>query len=94
MLNYFNFELILIWFYLYKTKRPEKTIKKIPIKLRRSIYVVEDVEPGEKLTKKNLRIIRPGRGLAPKHYESILGSEVKTKIKRGTALKWEMIKKI
>ncbi len=64
------------------------------IKLRRSIYVVEDVEPGEKLTKKNLRIIRPGRGLAPKHYESILGSEVKTKIKRGTALKWEMIKKI
>lgn len=64
------------------------------IKLRRSIYVVEDAEAGDKLTKKNLRIIRPGRGLAPKYYESILGSEVKTKIKRGTALKWEMIKKI
>ena len=62
------------------------------IKLRRSIYVVEDINVGEKLTKRNIRIIRPGKGLSPKYYEDLLGREIKQKVGKGTALKWEMIK--
>ena len=73
----------------YGPTEPEKG----GLKLRRSIYVVEDIDDGEKLTERNLRIIRPGKGLAPKYYEKLLGQEVNQKIKKGTALKWEMIKK-
>ena len=73
----------------YGPTEPEKG----GIKLRRSIYVVEDVDLGEKLTEKNLRIIRPGKGLAPKYYEELLGREVNQKIKKGTALTWGMITK-
>jgi len=61
------------------------------IKLRRSIYIVRDVKEGEILTEKNLRIIRPGKGIAPKHYESLLGRKVKQKISEGSAFQWEML---
>ena len=49
------------------------------------------MEAGEIITNKNLRIIRPGKGLAPKYYEKLLGRKVKLKLKRGTALTWNMI---
>ncbi|MCS6796631.1 MAG: pseudaminic acid synthase [Raineya sp.] len=56
---------------------------------KRSIYVVQDIKAGEKLTPENIRIIRPGLGLQPKYYEVLLGKTVKKDLKRGTALKWE-----
>lgn len=58
---------------------------------RRSLYIVEDVEAGEKLTKENVRCIRPGFGLKPKYYSSVLGKTAKLKLAKGTALDWEMI---
>ena len=39
------------------------------LKYRRSIYLTEDIKKGEKLTKFNLKVIRPGLGLHPKYYE-------------------------
>ena len=53
---------------------------------RRSIYVVKDIQIGDELTKDNIRVIRPGFGLAPEHYESVLGKKSSVAIKRGTAL--------
>ena len=61
------------------------------IKFRRSIYIVEDMTSGEELTKKNLRIIRPGKGLAPKYYDELLGRKVNQELKKGTALTWKML---
>jgi len=58
---------------------------------RRSLYVVEDVEAGEPLTPQNLRAIRPGYGLAPKHLDALLGKRAKRAIKRGTATAWDMV---
>ena len=52
------------------------------LKFRRSIYIVKDMEEGEVITNKNLRIIRPGRGLSPKYYEKILGQKVNHEIKK------------
>ncbi|WP_420458048.1 pseudaminic acid synthase [Neolewinella sp.] len=40
---------------------------------KRSVYVVKDIAAGEVLTRENLRVIRPGDGLAPKFYEEVLG---------------------
>ena len=67
--------------------------EKAGLRFRRSIYIVEDMKENEKLTAKNLRIIRPGKGLLPKHYEKLLGRKVNQKLKRGTALQWEMLNK-
>jgi N-acetylneuraminate synthase len=46
---------------------------------------------GDKLTPENLRIIRPGHGLAPKHYDVLLGKKVSRAVKRGTPLTWDLI---
>jgi len=61
------------------------------LKFRRSLYVVEDVAAGEPLTEKNVRSIRPGYGLAPKHLDEILGQRIKNDLKCGTPLDWSML---
>ena len=58
---------------------------------RRSLYIVEDVTAGAALTEKNVRSIRPGFGLAPKHLPEILGKRAARALKRGTPLNWEML---
>ena len=62
------------------------------VKFRRSLYVVKDIAAGETLTAENVRSIRPGFGLAPKHYDVILGKKAKCLIPRGTALTFDVIK--
>lgn len=59
--------------------------------VRRSIFVVEDIKAGELLTEKNIRVIRPSQGLAPKYYGGVLGKKALTDIKRGTPLSFDLI---
>jgi pseudaminic acid synthase len=58
---------------------------------RRSLFAVEDIRKGETITEKNVRSIRPGHGLAPKHLPAILGRRAKMPISRGTPLAWDML---
>jgi pseudaminic acid synthase len=58
---------------------------------RRSLYITQDMKAGEVLSPQNLRAIRPGLGLPPKHYEMVLGQTVKQDVKAGTALSWNLI---
>lgn len=58
---------------------------------RRSIYVVRDIAAGEQLTASNIRIIRPGFGLAPRHMPELLGRRARRAISRGTALTWDAV---
>jgi len=58
---------------------------------RRSLYVVEDIAAGAPFTEKNLRAIRPGFGLPPKHLKELLGKTAKEDIKRGSPLSWELV---
>ena len=52
----------------------------------RSLYVVSDIKKGEHFTKKNIKSIRPGFGLHPKHYYEILGQKAKIDFKKGDRL--------
>ena len=61
------------------------------IEFRRSIYVVRDVAIGEELTRENIRSIRPGHGLAPKHLPDVLGRRAVRELKRGEPLDWSAI---
>jgi sialic acid synthase SpsE len=54
---------------------------------RRSLYVVQDIATGELLTPENIRSLRPGLGLSPKHYEQVMGKRAKSFLKRGQPLK-------
>jgi len=59
--------------------------------LRRSLYVVCDMRAGEAFSPANLRSIRRGCGLAPKHYADIIGGHATRSIKRGEPLDWSMV---
>ena len=61
------------------------------LRYKRSVYVVEDLKEGELFTKENLRVIRPGDGLAPKYYEKILGRRAPRSIKRATPMSWDLL---
>ena len=84
-------------------REAEKSIGKIDYNLTqkqikgkdfsRSLYVVKDIEEGSIITKENIKSIRPGFGLHPKHYYDVLGKEVKIKLTKGTRLRFEDLKK-
>lgn len=58
---------------------------------RRSLYVVKDIEAGERFTPDHIRAIRPGAGLPPKHLEDVLGKKATQSAKRGTPLNWALV---
>ncbi len=61
------------------------------LKFRRSLYVSRDMAAGEVFSADNVRAIRPGLGLAPKHLERVLGRTARHALKRGTALSWDLL---
>ena len=52
----------------------------------RSLFAVDDIQAGDKITKKNVRSIRPWHGLHPKYLDKILNTNIVKKIKKGTPL--------
>lgn len=59
------------------------------LQFRRSIYFSSDVDSGTILTESNVRVVRPGYGLSPKHYNSILGKQLRVSAMKGDALQWD-----
>ena len=70
-------------------RNPSENKSKI---FRRSIFVVKDIKRGEKLTKKNIKRIRPGYGLEPKFFDKVLGKKTKKNLYAGNPLKIQQIK--
>ncbi|WP_231879581.1 pseudaminic acid synthase [Methylomonas koyamae] len=65
--------------------------EKKSLQFRRSIYIARDIAAGETLTSENLRCVRPGMGLPPKYYETLLGRKVNRDVKMGTPMSWDLL---
>lgn len=65
--------------------------EKKSVMFRRSLYVARDMSPGEAFTAENLRVVRPGHGLAPKFYETVLGRKAAKALKKGTPISWDLV---
>ncbi len=59
---------------------------------RRSIYAVADIREGDRLTTENVKSIRPGYGMSPKHLPEIIGRVATRHISRGTPMSRELYK--
>ena len=60
--------------------------------LRRSLFVVADIKAGEIFTGENVRSIRPGHGLHPRHLGKVIGRRAAADISRGTPMAWELVR--
>jgi len=79
------------WQSLGQVGYEKKEAEKSNVKYRRSIYVVKDIKKGDKLTKENIKRIRPGFGLESKYYEQILSKTAKFDLARGTPISFHLI---
>ena len=61
------------------------------VQYRRSLYVTRDMRAGEVFTPENVRAIRPGLGLPPKHYDAVLGKRIRRDARKGTPLSLDLI---
>ncbi|WP_085508469.1 pseudaminic acid synthase [Thalassobacillus devorans] len=71
----------------YGVTEAEKSSKQY----RRSLYIVKNLKKGDRLTKENMKIIRPGYGLPPKYYDVLLGKKIIRDVKKGSPLNWDLI---
>jgi len=73
--------------YFFRNKSEKKSLQ-----FRRSIYAVSDIKRGERFTKKNIRIIRPGFGIQPIYFQKLMNKKSPLDIKRETPLKESLLK--
>ena len=59
------------------------------VQFRRSLYFVEDLKAGTIIEAHHIRSVRPGYGIAPKHFDEILGRRLKVDVSYATPVSWE-----
>ena len=75
--------------FFFRNKSEKKSLK-----FRRSIYAVKNIKIGEKFSKKNVRVIRPGYGVEPFYFEKLIGNISPNNIKAETPIKKSLLKKL
>ena len=63
------------------------------VKFRRSIYFVRPLAEGQRITRSDIRRVRPGFGLAPKYYDQLLGMTVTKSVGPGDPVTWDVLAK-
>jgi len=79
------------WQALGQVRYGPSEAEKNSLVFRRSLYVVRDMRAGEAFSPDNLRAIRPGLGLAPGLYDTLLGKRVGRDVRRGTPMSWDLL---
>lgn len=75
--------------YVSLGRQPQAEINAV---FRRSLYAVADIKKGDVFSADNVRSIRPGFGLAPKHLKEIVGRKAACDVLYGTPMDWSMVK--
>ena len=65
--------------------------EKKSLQFKRSLYLVKDIAAGETITPGHVRSIRPGNGLHTRYYDNVIGKKIKSDIKAGTPLNFDLI---
>ncbi|HSI57154.1 MAG TPA: pseudaminic acid synthase [Ideonella sp.] len=63
----------------------------VAVTRRRSVYVVRPVKAGETVTRDNIRCIRPGHGLPPRHFDALLGRKFRRDAPAGAPMAWDLL---
>ncbi len=76
------------WQALGKVDYDRKSSEQANVKFRRSLYFVKDLNPGDVITANDIRSVRPGYGLAPKHLDAVIGKKVTRPVRAATPVDW------
>ena len=79
------------WHSVGKVNYDRKRSEKDNMIFRRSLYAVKDIAKGHIFSDTNIKSIRPGYGLLPKHIGSVIGKKAVKDISRGTPIDWDLI---
>ena len=82
----------LVWKSIGKIKNEIPRAEKLYKKFSRSIYACKNISKNEKITKKNVRVIRPGFGMKPKFFDKIIGKKASKNIEIGEPISFNKIK--
>lgn len=77
------------WLAIGHTGYERQQAEKANRQFRRSIYFVKDLPKGATIKASDLRRIRPGSGLDPKHFKTLVGRKLKVSVSYGTPTSWE-----
>lgn len=78
------------WQALGQVDYGRKSSERGNLKFRRSIYFVRDLPAGSVVAEADIRSVRPGMGLLPKHLDKLVGRRLKINVSRGTATRWDI----
>ncbi|MEH6822371.1 MAG: pseudaminic acid synthase [Motiliproteus sp.] len=81
------------WLALGEVNYGRKSSELGNVQFRRSLYFVKDLKEGDIISEDCIRSVRPGFGLVPKHYESLLGRKVVRPADKNTAVSWAHVGK-
>ena len=59
---------------------------------KRSIYVSDFIKTGERISEKNIKIVRPGFGMHPRHFDLVIGKIVSSDLNPGDKLTFDKLK--
>jgi sialic acid synthase SpsE len=74
--------------YFFRNKNEKQSMQ-----FRRSIYAISDIKKGDKFTKKNIKVIRPGFGIQPSYFEKLLNKKSPFNIMSESPIKKNVVKK-
>ena len=79
------------WAALGQVDYGRKSSEQGNVQFRRSLYFVRDMAAGETITADCIRSVRPGYGLPPKYFDSIVGKSIKKDVKRNTPVLLDIV---
>jgi len=79
------------WVAMGKVGFNRSSSEKVNMKYRRSIYFMTDLKKGQTIKETDIRIIRPGYGLLPKYFKSLIGKTLSVDVERGDPVSFKAI---